>query len=206
MTRGQYDGRVVLHLVGDVQRFGLISAARIVDRYIGVIDRAMDGDGLLAPVTPDARDLHVFAEGAGLMAQAYLAFSEATATLLDNRGREYGGRQGIERLVLPRSRPGSPSEAVLWMHNPTSTPTALRLHVTSLEASTGATIPAGLISLVVPGPDTVEAGTSRDVQVRVDVPAHQAAGSYHGLVLSSEPRCEPLAIQLDVVDPREDRH
>jgi hypothetical protein len=52
----QTGGHRAQHLIGDVQRFGLLSAAAVVDRYTEIIDRATrDGSLRLAPLAADER-------------------------------------------------------------------------------------------------------------------------------------------------------
>jgi hypothetical protein len=72
--------------------------------------------------------------------------------------------------------------------------------VTNLISSNGARIPAASLSLSPERLDVVDAGTAREVRLRVDVPADQPAGHYHGLVLTSAAPSEPIALHLDVDD------
>ena len=115
----------------------------------------------------------------------------------------------MERLVLPPTSSGLGSETSLWVHNSTpSSAAAIDLHMTNLTSSNGVSIPAS-ISFSPERLDVVDAGIAREVRLRVDVPADQPAGHYHGLVLISAAPFEPIALHLDVDGrplARHDRH
>jgi hypothetical protein len=72
--------------------------------------------------------------------------------------------------------------------------------MTSLLSSKGVSIPAASVSFSPERLDVVDAGTAQEVRLRVDVPADQPAGHYHGLVLISAAPSEPIALHLDVDD------
>ena len=190
----------VRHLVGDVQRFGLLSAVTVVDRYLEVVDRAMaQGRPTISPVLSDERDVGRLAESAARMSEAWLRLLDATAALIPA-----AAPPGRDILVLPAARAGGTSEASLWVHNPTDSPVAdVGLHVTSLVAANGLGLPARAVSFTPSGLTLVEPGTSREVRVRVEVPPDQSAGQYHALLLSSAAPYEPVALSLVVEDTDE---
>ena len=178
-------------LVGVVQRFGLFSAASVVDRYAEIVDRAIARD--LGPAAQPRADL------AGRLAQAWLGLVDAaTAQLRDDAPRH----PPTATLVLPAAGPGLDSEASLWIHNTTSSPAvAVDLHATALLSTTGRTIPADAVSLVPGRLDLVPAGTSREVRLRVRVPPGQAAATYHGMVVTTAAPAEPMPTVLEVRGP-----
>jgi hypothetical protein len=179
-------------LVGVVQRFGLFSAASVVDRYAEIVDRAIARD--LAPPPGQPR-----ADVAGRLTQAWLRLLDvATAQLGDGGVRP----PPPETLVLPPAAPGLGTGASLWLHNTTSSPApAIEFHATALLSTTGRTIPSDAVSLVPGRLDLVPAGTSREVRVRVRVPAGQPAATYHGMVVTTAAPTEPMAVTLEVRGP-----
>jgi hypothetical protein len=72
-----------------------------------------------------------------------------------------------------------------------------RLHATSLVSGTGAVLPAEAVSCDLADGGQVAPGGSCEVDLRVNVPAHQPAGRYHGLVVGSVAR-EPIRVVLQV--------
>jgi hypothetical protein len=173
-------------LVGVVQRFGLFSAASVVDRYAEIVDRAIARD--LVPASTQPRS-----DGTVRLAQVWSRLLDvATAQLPDGAARP-------EALVLPPARPGLGSEASLWLHNTTSSRARdVALHATALLSTAGPAIPAGAVTLLPDRVDPVPAGTSREIRLRVRVPAGQADGIYHGMVVTTAAPTEPLAVTLEV--------
>jgi len=107
----------------------------------------------------------------------------------------------MERISLPPTGSGFGSETSLWVHNSTSSSAAaIDLHMTNLISSNGVSIPAAAVSFSPERLDVVDPGTAREVRLRVEVPADQPAGHYHGLVLTSAAPSEPIALHLDVDD------
>jgi hypothetical protein len=177
-------------LVGVVQGFGLFSAAAVVDRYAEIVDRAISRH---AP-SPAAQD-----GGAGRLADAWLRLLDTTSTLLRS-GAAQNPADGA--LVLPPTTAGRSCDAALWLHNTTSSPVpAVALHVTGLVSTDGHRIPAEAVTLVPERIDLLAAGTSREVRLRLRVPAGQDAATYHGLVVTSAAPTEPLAVRLEVRAP-----
>lgn len=186
------------HLIGDVQRFGLLSAATVVERYIETVDRALAGHSL-APGSPDQPDDGWLVDGAARVSQAGSHVLDAIATAIANGGGQGVGTTDPERLVLPATQPGSSSEVSLWIHHPTPAPvTGLGLHVTALTSATGTTIPSGAVSWTPLGVELLAASSRQEVRLRVDVPEELPEGLYHGLVLSALAPSEPLALCLEV--------
>jgi hypothetical protein len=207
VSSGQADGHGAQHLVGDVQRFGLLSAAAVVDRYTEIIDRAARDDSFSLPPRPDDETTAGrMVDTAARIAEASLRLIDSTSSLIANIATPAAVPE-MERLVLPATRSGFSCVTSLWVHNPTSIPEAgIHLHMTSLISSNGVSIPVASVSLSPERVDLVAAGSAREVELRVCVPADQPAGHYHGLVLSSSTPFEPIAVQLDVESPELARH
>jgi hypothetical protein len=185
----------VRHLVDDVQRFGLLSAVTVVDRYIAVVDRAMAEVPLASPRLPsEGRDIGWLADSAARMAETWLRVLDATAGLIPAAAAP---RHDI--VVLPTGRPGCTSEASLWVHNPTDSPVAaVDLHATTLVSGNGLGLPADSVSFTPKRVALVEPGASREIRVMVHVPLSQSAGQYHGLLVSSAAPDEPVTLRVEV--------
>jgi hypothetical protein len=202
VTPGQAVGHGAQHLIGDVQRFGLLSAAAVVDRYAELIDRATRDDSFRSPPPPAAeRGTGWMVDSAARIADTYLSLVDTTAELIPNRAMADTAVPNMERISLPPTRSGFDSETSLWVHNSTSSSAAaIDLHMTNLISSNGVSIPAAAVSFSPERLDVVDPGTAREVRLRVEVPADQPAGHYHGLVLTSAAPSEPIALHLDVDD------
>lgn len=200
MIPAQAGGDRAQHLIGDVQRFGLLSAAAVVDRYTEIIDRATrDGSLRLAPLAADEPGADWMVDSAARVAEAYLSLVDTTAALIENTAMRDTAVPEMEKVVLTPTRSGFNSETSLWVHNPTpSAATTIDLHTTSLISSGGVSIPVGSVSFSPERLDVVDAGTAREVRLRVDVPGDQPGGHYHGLLLISAAPVEPIALCLDV--------
>ena len=202
MTPRQAVGHGAQHLIGDVQRFGLLSAAAVVDRYAELIDRATRDESFRSPPLPaDERRTGWMVDSAARIADTYLSLVDTTAELIPNRAMADTAVPKMERISLPPTRSGFGSETSLWVHNSTSSSAAaIDLHMTNLISSNGLSIPAAAVSFSPERLDVVDPGTPREVRLRVEVPADQPAGHYHGLVLTSAAPSEPIALHLDVDD------
>lgn len=177
-------------LIGDVQRFGLISAATVVDRYARLADEDQAGpvadlDGTVAR-----------------LAQVYVSFLRTAADMVASLPPAPPG--GGERILFPSGHPGATVEAELWLHNPTPLAIA-EVHMTAsdLVGSQGAFLPGSAISLSPSVISRLDAGASQRLSIRVEVPDGQPAGYYHGLVVASEVPEEPVAVRLQVVEDEE---
>jgi hypothetical protein len=208
VTPGQTGGHGAQHLIGDVQRFGLLSAAAVVDRYTEIIDRATrDASLRLPPLPANERGAGWMVDSAARIAEACLSLVDTTAELFASRAKPDTVVPEMERLVLPPTSSGFSSETSLWVHNPTPSSTgAIELHMTSLISSNGVSIPVASVSFSPERLDVVDPGIAREVRLRVDVPADQPAGHYHGLVLISAAPFEPIALHLDVDGRERARH
>jgi hypothetical protein len=190
MSAGPYTVPGGRDLVGVVQRFGLFSAASVVGRYAEIVDRA---------VTRDLGAAQAGGDLAGRLNQAWLRLLDVATDQLRVDAPRHAS---TGTLVLPPAGPGELSEISLWIHNTTSSPApAVELHGTALLSATGAGIPADAVSLVPDRIDSVAAGTSREVRLRVRVPAGQAAATYHGLVVTTAAPADPMALSLEVRRP-----
>lgn len=205
MTAAGDSAHRVRHLVADVQRFGLLSAVTVVDRYIEVVDRAMAQEPTPSSWPPsEGRDIGRLAESAARMAEAWLRTLDAAATLAPAVAPP-----GRDVLVLPTTRPGCASEASLWVHNPTDTPAgAVELHATTLVCANGLGLPTDVVSFAPTRVALVEPGASCQVRVTVRVPLGQSAGQYHGLLLSSAAPDDPvgLRVAVEVEGGKDGRH
>ncbi|MGW5239988.1 hypothetical protein ACWEOW_13730 [Monashia sp. NPDC004114] len=191
-------------LAGDVQRFGLFSAAAVVDRYIAVVDRAIHHEPDISG-SSSGDPAAALLDGAGRAADAGLALLEELTSVLA-RTVTPGRTPGPDHLVLPPAAPGSCSEVSVWVHNPTTSPVAhVRLRATSLVASTGV-MPAEAVAFSPEVLAVVDPATVGESRLRVTVPADQPAGEYQALVLSSVDGSRPIGLTLSVrvhgADPR----
>jgi hypothetical protein len=202
VTPRQAVGHGAQHLIGDVQRFGLLSAAAVVDRYAELIDRATRDDSFRSPPPPAAeRGTGWMVDSAARIADTYLSLVDTIAELIPNRAMADTAVPNMERISLPPTRSGFGSETSLWVHNSMSySAGAIDLHMTTLISSNGVSIPAASVSFSPKRLDAVDAGTAQEVRLRVEVPADQPPGHYHGLVLISAAPSEPIALHLDVDD------
>ncbi len=200
------DVRRVRHLVGDVQRFGLFSAATVVDRYTAMVDRAIVDDRIAsAPSSWDGLDPGSLVDRAARLAEAYLRFLETTAVIASRTGRG-GARPEMETIVLPPARPAGSSETSLWVHNPTlAASTGIEIAATGLISSEGVTIPAQAVWISPQMVDHLGPSTTRKLRLRVDVPRDKPAGLYFGLVLISEAPDDAISLLLKVEGSEEAR-
>ena len=148
MTAGPEAAAGARDLVGDVQRFGLFSAATVVDRYVALVDRAITRDPVAPPPADGRRPRR--RRRPGWRRPGSGCSTPPRHWLGDGAPRD----PATGTLVLPPARPGQRSEASLWVHNTTSSPApAVELHATASCPPTGRSIPADAVSLV---PDRVD--------------------------------------------------
>jgi hypothetical protein len=182
----------------DVQRFGLLSAAAVVDRYRQLVDRAMDdveGDdtitGGLERVDPSW-----LVDRAARLAGGYLRFLESAASALGSRSKP----AGVERLAMPPARPGESAEGSLWVHNPTGASIkAIQLVSTALVSVGNEVIPEDRVIFRPAEIDPVGPGGSAEIGLRVEVPPGASPGRYLGLIHLLDPNDDPIAVDLEVV-------
>jgi hypothetical protein len=191
------------HLVGDVQRFGLFSAASVVDRYNAMVDRAMADDGVAS--VPSSVDPGALVDRAARLAEAYLRLRDTTAVIASRAGRGQA-RPEMETIILPPAQPASSSETSLWLHNPTSAAsTDIEISVTGFISPKGATIPAPVVRTSPRRIDRLDPSTSREIRLRVDIPPDQPAGLYFGLALISDRPDDAISLLLKVEPSEEAR-
>ena len=194
MTSGRDGIRAAGHIIGEVQRFGLLSAAAVVDRYAEIISRDMvrhplaDVPEALAGGTPGTGG------GAAAMLRAGLRSLDAAARLVSD-----AVGSGTETLVLSRALPGAGVEASVWVHNRTSSVVAsVELGATVLISAEEHTIPGDAVTFHPEGAVVLEPGTSQEVIVRVGVPEGQPPGLYRGLLTGSGAPDGAVALRLAV--------
>lgn len=200
MSAGRSSPETV-QLVADVRRFGLLTAAAVVDRYARMVDRAVvvDGAGMAPPPDGDGPGTAGLVDGAVRMSQAYLRFLDTVAELAATRAGRADGTPRVDQVVLPAAEPGTRSEAPLWVHNPTSESSeAIEVTVTALAGPPGCGIPATAVAVIPSRIERLEAASSRELRVSVDVPGGQPSGFYHGLVLISAAPADPVVLALEV--------
>ena len=191
-------------LVDDVRRFGLLSADTVVDRYLKLVDRAIDGETSTAPRPsesvlggpdgPDGPDIGGLAETTARLATACLQLLEATASLADGAA---GTATLVGKLELPPTEPGLTAQGEIWVHNITASPAPVELAVTTLAGPAGLVVPADAVSFAPVRVDPVPSRASAEIRVGVRVPDGQGPGHYQGLILT--PAAElPVLLQLDV--------
>lgn len=182
-------------LVGDVQRFGLFSAATVVDRYVALVERAITFD----PVAPPPADGSRLGDTAVRAVEACLRLLDGAAGLTGDGGAQDPATGAV---VLPPARPGQGSAASLWVHNTTTSPSpAVELHATSLVSADGRSIGVDRVSFSPAGLGRVPGRSSIEVRVRVRVPPGQPAGHYQGLLVTSAAPSGPMTLRLEVCDP-----
>jgi hypothetical protein len=174
VTPRQAVGHGAQHLIGDVQRFGLLSAAAVVDRYAELIDRATRDESFRSPPLPaDERGTGWMVDSAARIADGYLRLVDTIAALVSNRTMPDAAVPILERLILPPTRSGFGSETSLWVHNSTSSSAAaIDLHMTNLISSSGVSIPAAAVSFSPERLDVVDAVTAQEVRL----PRRRASG------------------------------
>ena len=203
--RSAEGGHGVKHLIRDVQRFGLFSAATVVDRYTAMVDRAIVADRIASPPSSlDGLDPGSLVDRAARLGQAYLRLLDTTAVIASRVGRGEP-RQEMETLVLPPAGPAGSSETSMWIHNPTSAAsTGLEVAATGLISTNRATIPAEVVRISPRRLDRLDPSTSREIRLRIHVPSDQPAGLYFGVVLISEVPGDAVSLLLKVEEVEED--
>lgn len=181
-------------LVGDVQRFGLLSAAAVVDRFTAMIDEAVaGGSGRSQPPSADAG--RFMADSARLV-EAYLRFLDSASGLIVGRS---DGAAAPDRVGLSAA-PGTVAEATAWIHNTSAEAGVdITFHPSPLVGPRGVEIRSDRIKVKPKRIDRLAAGDSVELRIRVEVPAKAAVGGYHGVILTSTPPAATIAVQLEVV-------
>jgi hypothetical protein len=195
---GRSDGaQGARHIIGEVQRFGLLSAASVVDRYVEIVNRESLGDPLRHVREALGGTSEGSVGGAARMLEAGLQALDASARLISD-----AVAAGTEALVLPPTEPGRASEASVWIHNRTSSLVAsVQLHATILVSAEESSIPGDAVRFQPDEAVEVEPGTCREVAVRVSVPDGQPLGLYHGLLVGSGAPDGAITLRLAVQGP-----
>lgn len=195
MTAGTEAVEGARDLVGDVQRFGLFSAATVVDRYVALVEHAITRDAVPPPPSDGGR----LGDTAVRAVEACLRLLEGAAGLIGD-GTAQDPATGS--VVLPPARPGQESAASLWVHNTTPSPSPpVELHATGLVSADGRSIGVERVSFWPAGLGRVPGGSSCEVRVRVHVPPGQPAGHYQGLLVTSAAPSGSMTLRLEVCDP-----
>ena len=191
----------VRDLARDVQRFGLLSASSVVDRYIDLVDRAVGGGPAAPSPHPSDRpseqagdgDMSALVASAARLAEAYLDVLEAAAQTTETSA-------ATEVLTLDAGRPGEMLQSPLWVHNPGLEPSsAMTLTVGPLVASGGATLDATSVACVPGDVRSIGPRESVRLEVTVAVPSDQQPGVYHGFVVSSLAPSVPMRVTVEVL-------
>lgn len=196
--RGAADG--VRHLARDVQRFGLLSATTVVERYVDLVDRALGGP----PTQPFVeRPSSAGADGdATALVDSVARLAETYLGLLDAATRLVGPSPSSPGLVMTPVEPGGRSDSALWVHNSgTELTRAVTVTMSPLVSADGACIDATSARCTPARLTGIAAGGSAQLNVAVDVPFDQRPGVYHGLVLVSLAAEEPMPVALEVLEP-----
>lgn len=197
--RAAADG--VRDLARDVQRFGLLSASSVVERYVDLVDRAVGGAPVAAAPGSSDRpsdpfmdgDMSALVDSATRVAQAYLG-------LLDAATGPAEPAAPAEGLVLDAAQAGQVTQAPLWVHNPGTEPTGdLTVTMGVLVAADGASLNAASVWCAPARLDGVAPRGSAQLEVRVQVPHDQPAGIYHGFVLVSLAPADPIQVTVEVL-------
>lgn len=195
---GRADGaREARHIIGEVQRFGLLSAASVVDRYVEIINRERVGDPRRPAREAPTGNTGASVGGAGRILEAGLHALDGAARLISE-----AVAPSPETLVLPQTEPGLDAEASVWIHNRTSSLVAsVELRATILVSGEESSIPSHAVTFLPESAVLVEPGTSREVTVRVSVPQGQPVGLYHGLLVGSGAPDGAISLSLAVEGP-----
>ena len=181
MTSGSDGIQAAGRIIGEVQRFGLLSAAAVVDRYVEIVNRETVRHPLADLPQTLAGGVRGTGAGAAAMLRTGLQLLDAAARLPSDTVAS-----GTETLVLPRARPGADAEASVWVHNRTASVVAsVELRATVLISAEEHTIPGEAVAFHPQGAVVLEPGTCREVRVRVSVPKGQPPGLYRGLLTGS---------------------
>lgn len=183
-------------LATEVQRFGLLSAAAVVDRYRHLVDRSIEAVDVeeTMPGGLESADSSWLIDRASRLAGGYLRFLESAISAVGSRS----DRGGVERVALSPSPSGALAEGSLWLHNPTDAATSrMQLTATSLVDARGTEIGVEAISFDPPAAGPVAPGGMAQIRVRVVVPAGAGPGRYFGLVHVAGSDV-PLVLDLEV--------
>ena len=168
-------------LAHEVQRYGLMSAALVVNRYAAAVDSVIGGEA-----------------GRRWSAETLLRLLDAGAALVEQT-RAATTSASDDVLELPLVPAGGCGEAPVWVHNPTEVAVDVELLAPPLVAGDGSLLPVAVAGRVGGRRISLTAGASQEVTVGVTVPPTQRAGHYHGLLVGSS-MSQPVRITLEVAD------
>lgn len=162
-------------LVAQIQGFGFESARLVVSRFTEMFERFQ-------------------AEAGSVLVGGDLG------TLARTRGED--GEPG--ELRLPDVAPGGRCTARLWLHNPTESPSqGLRLWVSRLLAHDGKAIDSSAASFSPATVARIDADSSVEIVVTLNVPTETRSGRYHGQILVEGQPDTSLPISFNVLAPEE---
>lgn len=190
----------------DVQRFGLLSASDVVERYVDLVSRAVSGGPADPGWSADQRmssadgfagtDTAALVEAVSQVADSYLAMLDEVTRLASPP------TDGHDAVVLPDTRPGETAQAPVWVHNPTAHPTGpATMTLTPLVSARGSHLDVASVRCQPSLLDGIDPGGSLQVDVVVQVPLEQPSGIYHGLLLSSLAVDGPMPVRVEVMVP-----
>ncbi|MFK5647822.1 hypothetical protein ACI3ET_15040 [Ornithinimicrobium sp. LYQ121] len=198
MSVGSEAAARALHLISEVQAFGLASAAAVAERYIQTVDGylgqrprpgtdASDDDPAGSPLSRNAERMVRAGSASFDLLGALLVTGEAPPAT------------GGEALDLPPTSPGGRSQASAWVHNPTTVPVWATVRVSSLGSSGGYLLPPGAVEVEPAGAAYVDAGGSAEITVRILVPQGTPPEHFHALVTSTSTPRQALPLHLEVL-------
>jgi len=191
-------------LAHEVQRYGLMSAALVVNRYAAAVDSVIGGeagrrwsDERLLPRATNG-DLRPIVDVTARFAETLLRLLDAGAALVEQT-RAATTSASDDVLELPLVPAGGCGEAPVWVHNPTEVAVDVELLAPPLVAGDGSLLPVAVAGRVGGRRISLTAGASQEVTVGVTVPPTQRAAHYHGLLVGSS-MSQPVRITLEVAD------
>lgn len=192
----------VRQLARDVQRFGLLSATSVVERYVELVDTSVVG-APLGGGAPAQQPADPFSGGdSRALVDSVTRIAEACLGLLDAASRAAVASSSEPGLVLDPVTPGGTTQAWLYVHNPRVEPTGdLVVSHGALVAAEGVSLGAASVSCSPSRLAPISPHGSARVLVQVDVPPDQPSGTYHGFVLVSVAPGEPISVKVRVLPP-----
>jgi hypothetical protein len=192
----------VRHLARDVQRFGLLSAASVVERYVDLVGATVGVTSAATAERPTDRpsdpsvdtDPTALVDSATRIADAYLGLLDATTRLVEP------STSARPCLLLEAVAPGGTTRATLWVHNDGPEPAdALTVTMGALVAANGASLGPASVACTPSRLGGLRPHGSAQLDVTVHVPPDQPAGTYHGFVLVSLAPGDPVAVEVEVL-------
>jgi hypothetical protein len=185
-------------LVGEVRRFGLLSAAAVVDRYTRLVDQALEQPSIAGGSSAMWADPSWLVERASSLAGAYLRFLDGAGSLLVPQS-DAGQQTMVEMVTLSPVRVGGTSEGSLFVHNPTAEwGRGISVEVAPLVSASGGLIGPDSMQI---DPSVIDLGPSSSVEVRLRVtpPENVAPGRFFGTARISIAPEDLVLIELPLV-------